>query len=204
VLESVRVAARLKDYELTPRYGMLSLRLGDTDIVAQADGQVWVHYSESLDSRFVSAVDVLEGRDDPALLEGRIVMVGVTAIGLESFHMTSLRRLQSAVEIHAQVAENIGDNAALVRPPWARFIEALAFLLSAAFVVVRVPTMKPTAAIAVPVTCVLLITAGGVAAFKYAQLLFDPATLIVAIVIHFTVVMAWGYFASASSQRFDR
>ena len=48
----------------------------------QADGSLWIHYTKHDPARFVSAADVLEGRDDPALIERKIALLGVTGIGL--------------------------------------------------------------------------------------------------------------------------
>jgi len=49
-----------------------------------------VHYTPHDASRFVSAADVLGDKADPAQLEGKLVLVGVTGLGLIDYQSTRL------------------------------------------------------------------------------------------------------------------
>ena len=50
-------------------------------VPTQPDGTVWVHYTRHDPERFVSAADVLAGAADARLFEGKLVLIGVTALG---------------------------------------------------------------------------------------------------------------------------
>jgi len=54
----------------------------------------------------------------------------VTALGLIDYQSTPLGERMPGIEIHAQVLENVFDNALLMRPRWAPWIEAFALLIA--------------------------------------------------------------------------
>lgn len=62
----------------------------------------------------ISARDLLEGRIDPALIAGRIVIVGVTEIGVGDIRATPIDPLLPGVFVHAQVVADLIQGAALV------------------------------------------------------------------------------------------
>ena len=58
----------------------------------------------------VSAADVLQGRADPALLRGAIVLVGATAFGMGDTIATPHGAVASGLEVHAQSLAGLLDN----------------------------------------------------------------------------------------------
>ena len=64
------------------------------------------------------------GAVDPRQFERKLVLIGVTAVGLGDRHATPVAPAMSGVEIHAQLLESIFDGALLARPRWARWAEA--------------------------------------------------------------------------------
>jgi len=61
----------------------------------------------TMQGRFVSAADLLGDKADPAQLEGKLVLVGVTGLGLIDYQSTPLGGRMPGIEIHAQVLENV-------------------------------------------------------------------------------------------------
>ncbi len=140
VLESLRVAAGEPLFTLkSAARGLTQIAIADLEVPTQADGSLWIHYTKHDPARYVSAADVLEGRDDPALIERKIALLGVTGVGLLDQQTTARGERMPGIEIHAQAIENIFDGALLSRPVWARAVETLAFALAAALVVFGVP-----------------------------------------------------------------
>lgn len=178
-MECLRVAAGEVLFTLNSgAQGLSSVGIGDIAVPTQHDGSLWVHYSPHDPARFVSAADVMEGRDDPSLIEQKIALIGVTGLGLVDQQITSRGERIPGLEIHAQVLENIFDNALLRRPEWARFAEALTFALLAAVVVIGVPRVRPRRSVCIPFICWAVTAALGAGAYLWGRLLFDPATLI--------------------------
>ncbi len=104
--------------------GLNAIKVGRIVVPTGSDGTVWIHYTPHEPDRFVSAVKLLDGKADPALIRGNIVLIGTTASGLKEFRPTPLDPAESGVEIHAQLIEQmlLGDNVS--RPDWARGAEA--------------------------------------------------------------------------------
>jgi len=92
---------------------------GDFMVPIEADGAVRIYYSRRSAARFVSAIDVLDGKVDPARLAQKLVLIGVTGLGLLEYQSTPVGERMPGSEIHAQLLENLYDNTLLRRPDWA-------------------------------------------------------------------------------------
>jgi len=129
-VEMLRVAQHAPAVRLTASgRGVTSMTVGATHVRTERDGAVRVHYSRHRADRFVSAVDVLQGKVDPALLRGQLVLVGPTALGLQEFLDTPIGERMSGSEIQAQLLENLLDGTLLRRPSSAPAAEALLVLV---------------------------------------------------------------------------
>jgi adenylate cyclase len=77
----------------------------------------------------LSAVSVLDGTADPALLKGKAVLVGTTAAGLKEIRTSPLDPSQPGVEIHATVLDNLLAGDPIAAPSWARGLQILLVLV---------------------------------------------------------------------------
>lgn len=99
------------------------------------NGRVWVHFAPSDKARYVSAVDVLEGRVPPDRVARRLVLVGTSAAGLLDLKTTPNDPAMPGVEVHAQVLESILTGGVLTSPNYAIGAElATAFVLGVAII----------------------------------------------------------------------
>jgi adenylate cyclase len=142
----------------------------------EGDGSVRVYYSPHNSDRFISAIDLLDGNFDPEQLRQKLVLIGVTGIGLIEDKNTPLGMVMPGVEIHAQLLENLYDQTLLRRPGWALPVEAFAFLLLGSMLVFATPRWKPRNAAMVALGCAILLTASGYFMFRWQRLLFDAAS----------------------------
>lgn len=93
-------------------------RVSDTAVpgsgleIIQSD-PMWINYYGGRNVfRTLSFLDVLDGKWSPAFFDGKIVLVGLTAVGLEEGVLTPLsgeRQRLSSVEAHAQILNNLLD-----------------------------------------------------------------------------------------------
>ena len=162
--------------------GLARMRLAGAAFPLQEDGRAWLRFSHHAPERFVSALDVLEGRADPARFGGKIVLVGVTGVGLRDYKSTPLGELVPGVEIHAQLVENIFDAVSLVRPGWARMAEAAMLVIAALAIVAAIPRMGALQGLNVAALLVLALAAVALLAFARFGLLLDPAWPVVGVV----------------------
>ena len=165
------------------------VQIGNSFIPTESDGAVRVHFSPSNPARFVSAIDVLEGRVDPDRLERKLVLIGVTGVGQGEYHPTPLGVQMPGSEIHAQLVENIYDGTLLLRPDWARPLEIAVLVLLGALLVWATPTWKPYAAALLAVGGVAILIVAAYVAFRSQRLVLDAATPGVALLLLFGTLL---------------
>jgi serine phosphatase RsbU (regulator of sigma subunit) len=147
--------------------------IGDLSVPTQADGRIWVHYTPHDADRFISAADLLEGHIESARIERKLVLVGVTGLGLIDYQSTPLGERMPGIEIHAQVLESVFDDDLLMRPWWAPWIEAFALVVAGLIVVYCVPRFSPRRSSALVVLVLIALGVAGFAAYREAGLLLD-------------------------------
>ncbi len=130
---TVRTGVAARRLGLADRMGRWPvLWLDDREVLLDADGSVLVRFRGPAGTfpRF-SAVDVLQDRVPASALSGRIVFVGVSALGLGDTVTTPLGSFLPGVEVHATVADNLllGD---FVRRPPGGTVAELALVLGVA------------------------------------------------------------------------
>jgi len=142
----------------------------------EADGAMRIYFSRSYTARYVSAIDVLEGRVPTDRLQRKLVLIGVTAVGTVDYLNTPLGVPMSGTEIHAQLLENLFDATWLTRPRWAPPLEALIFVVLGAALIAATPRWKPRNAALLALGCVILLAVSGYLLFRMQRLLLDAAT----------------------------
>ena len=176
-IEMLRVAMGAPSLRLfTSGAAVEGVGVGDLVALTEGDGAVRVHFSPHNTDRFVSAVDVLEGRADPALLQQKLVLIGMTGLGLVDEKNTPLGQTMPGVEIHAQLLESLFDGTTLRRPAWAPPVEGLVFLLFGAGLVVATPRWRAGGAALLALGGTAALLAASYLAFRVQRLLFDGAT----------------------------
>ena len=172
-----------------PARKVQAVSTGDFIVPTEADGAVRIYYSRRNAARFVSAVDVLEGKVDPARLAQKLVLIGVTGLGLLEYQNTPVGERMPGSEIHAQLLENLYDDTLLRRPDWAPWLETALFLMLGGWLVYATPRWKPRNAALLMVAGVLLPAAVAFAAFRAQRVLFDAATPAVGLMLLFGVLL---------------
>jgi serine phosphatase RsbU (regulator of sigma subunit) len=163
----LRVAAGAAMLGIEERGGeRVALVLGDVAIPVQSDGTLRPYFGRHDQARFVSAEDVLTGRAGPELLRDKLVLVGVTGLGLLDFQATPLGERIPGVEVHAQILEQIFDGVYLHRPTGAALIEAGLLLAAGLALVAFVPRARAHWSALLLAVILASYLAAGLAAFK--------------------------------------
>jgi len=152
-----------------------AIAIGDFTVPTAADASVRPYYAPRSPLRIVSARDVLQGRVAADRFEHKLVLIGVTGLGLLEYQNTPLGVRMPGVEIHAQLLENLFDDTLLKRPSWIAWLEAALFLVLGAVLISATPRWKPRNAALLALSCVMALGALGYALFRARQLLFDAA-----------------------------
>lgn len=92
---------------------------------------------------YISATDVLNNNYDPALLEGAIVLIGSTAIGIADLVATPVENIYPGVEIHATMIKAILDDHFPTEPSWADGANLTATLVVGVVLALILPLLSP-------------------------------------------------------------
>ncbi len=177
-----------------------SVAVGKLVIPTEADAAVRVYFSPRRADRLVSAVDVLEGRIDPALMERHMVLIGLAGIGLLEYQDTPIGERMSGAEVHAQLLENLIGGSLLQRPQWSPQAEALLVLLLGALLIWATPRWRPFSATLLMLACAALPVLLAYLLFRSQRLLFDAATPALALLLLFVTLLVLT-LAEATRQR---
>jgi len=133
-LEAVRIAQDQKSFMVKSvggsgergfgeHTGISRIKVGGLSIPTDGRGRVWVDYTLDEPRRTIPAWTVLDRGAKAPDLKGKIVFVGTSAAGLRDLRATPLNPVDSGVNVHANVAEQILTGTFRERPDWADGVE---------------------------------------------------------------------------------
>lgn len=189
-IEMLRVATGAPLSLVGRERDQIELRLGDIAVPAHADGRFWIRYGPHDPARFISAAQVLDGDVAAAELENKLVLIGVTGLGLLDYQTTALGERVPGVEIHAQILEQIFDGDYLRRPAVLRTLELSLLAAAAVLLAFAVPALGVGTSIAVYVAVVVALGALGLTGFLQEGLLLDVAWPGIGATVVFGIVLA--------------
>lgn len=200
-MEMLRVATRAPAFALAMRPdGLMEATVADIRVPAQPDGLAWLRFSRHDPSRFVSAAALLEGRVQREMLASKLVLVGVTGLGLIDHVETPLGQRVPGVELHAQLIEQIFDGTFLVRPRWAAWLEVGMLAAAVLVLMLVVPARRVSLSIIVFVALLALVAGVALGAFTLYGVLLDSALPALGMALSFGLLLA-ASLSEANRQR---
>jgi adenylate cyclase len=130
------------------KVGITSVGVKGFQIPTDRNGQLWVRYAHHDPLIYVSAVDLLDGRVPAEKIEGKLVLIGTSATGLNDIKTTPVSPVMPGVEIHAQVLESALTGEVLSQPSLARGFEFLGALVLGLLVIALAPNLGPARLVA--------------------------------------------------------
>lgn len=180
VVEALRVAQGLDTFLVhaagDTENAIESLVVGDLTLPLSESGQFHVYYRPDSPEYYVSAAQVIGGKQREALrplIEGHLVFIGTSAVGLLDVRTTALGESVPGVSIHAQAAEQILSGTFLTRPEWAAGSEFLMVLVAGAAITVLGSLVRPWLTLASGGFLAAAILGLAVLAFRSYGVLFD-------------------------------
>lgn len=221
-LESLRVALQTDSVLIKTTDGsaegsapgdVVSLKIGETEIPTNAAGEMWMYYTRSVPDRVVPAWklfdDALSAQDKARLIEGNVVFIGTSAIGLRDLRSTPLNDTELGVMVHAQAAEQIIHQDFLTRPDWAVGLERALLLVLGILLVVRLPTLGAAFGGILAAVLVAAMVLGSWLAFQRYGYLLDPTWPVLGLVLAYVTVTGLTFYREERQrayihQAFDR
>ena len=192
-LELLRVASGASAIEVvTDRTGVRQASVAELAIPTQSGGDLWLHFARRANapSRQVSAADVLAGTVTDDQLTGKLVLIGLTGLGLSDMRVTPLLEQVPGIELQAQLIESLLDGRFLLRPDGLKIFETVLLLSIGLLMIWLIPRRSGSVtetrvsrhvATTGGVTALSgLILASGFILFQTHGLLFDAAALPIA------------------------
>lgn len=200
----IKMAGAAGEESFGAKTGLTHLRIGRLTIPTDRNGGVWIYYTEPQPQRFIPAWQLLDGTADAAAIDGAIIIIGSTAVGLQDLHATPLATAYPGVAVHAEIIEQALLGVHLVRPDWARGAEILLMLGLATLVLLLGPRIG---AIWTAVAGGLATTAAIAAswfAFRRHGILLDPVFPAAAVLFTYAVTSLVKHFRVERQQRWIR
>ena len=154
-----------------------SLRIGEIEVPLTDNATMVMHFRPDDRDMYVSAADVIGGKKRDALrskIEGNIVFIGTSAVGLVDNRTSPLGASIPGVSIHAQAAEQILSGQFLQRPGYLPELEFVITGLLGLLTLCLASFAKPWTNILVTTAAALGIIAATIYLFRHQGLLFDP------------------------------
>jgi adenylate cyclase len=209
-IEALRVALGASTYLVrwaSPqrgRTGVDSIRVGDALVETDVNGRVILYDSGYRPERFISARDVLKGTVPADKIDGHIVFIGTSAVGLKDLRSTPIQDTVAGVEIHAQIAEQVLSQTFLDRPDYADGAEFLYLAVTGFAFVLLMTRFRP-----VPMALAALLLVGCSVllpwiAFDRARLLFDPIYPSASLALIYVAGLAVSFVRAERDRRYIR
>ncbi len=185
----------------TDPVGVRAVAIPGLELPTDANGQMWVNYTRQDAGRYVSAKDVIGGNVPADRFNGRLVLIGTSAVGLLDIKATPVETAMPGVEIHAQVLENALTQSVLSRPNYAVGAELVVTALVGIFLVIVSPWIGAMTLISLGLAIASLLAASSWYMYVQHGLLFDVTFPLIAIFTTYLTLVFINYFREQADRR---
>jgi len=151
--------------------------------------------------RYIPLADVLKDRVDPALLKGKIVLVGTTAHGLQDLRSTPVDSVFPGVEIHANLIAGMLGRTIKSRPAFAADMELVMLVVGGVTLAILIPMLSALWATLAAGAGVAAMVAFNFAAWTRGDMALPLAASVLMIGALYVLNMAYGYLVESRSRR---
>lgn len=187
-LEAVRVARGAGSPNLVASDGSgetssapgaaVAVRLDGKEIPVNDAGEMWVHFPKQGSRQMLPAWQIITGvmADDTLAraVDGRIVFIGGSAVGLQDLVSTPVSDRIAGVTVHAAAAEQILSGHFIERPDWAFGLELMLVVIFGGILALLLPRLGAAKGALAALIGVGAVAAGSWFAFTQANYLLDP------------------------------
>lgn len=140
---------------------------------------MWLRAARHDPERFVSALDVLNGKADGSRIANKLVLIGISGLGLTDYRATPLGEVIPGVELHAQLIEQLFEDRDLSRPRAALIAEIALLLLGGVAAILWAPRFRVQRVWGAALAATVCVLASGVAAFLWLGWLTDASWILI-------------------------
>lgn len=181
-------------------------KVGQFSFPMTEKGEFNVYFAKEQDERYISAYEITANDNEKIrkLIEGHIVLIGTSAVGLEDLRSSSLGDTIPGVSVHAQIIDQILTGTFLSRPDWADGAEVAMAALVSLLLVAILPFVG--ALFSAVIGGVLAITIIGTSWYAFSEkgMLLDPVYPTMVALTIFLLITLLQFAISEREKRFVR
>jgi adenylate cyclase len=185
----------------TDASGVRSVGVDDLEIPTDGKGRIWIHFSSPDLSKYVSALDLLQGKVPADRLAGKMVLIGTSAAGLLDLKVTPVHPALPGVELHAQLLESALTGSTLSRPSYTAFVEILLATLLSLTLIVLAPRVNAGTLFVLGGTTAVLTLGVSWYCFSFLDLLIDYTFPLISSLLVYAVLVCTNY-VTVSADRY--
>ncbi len=121
--------------------GINHVKIGRIVVPTDANGRMWIHFTEDVPERRIPVWELFSADFDPARIAGNIIFIGTSAAGLKDLRATPLNPVMAGVEVHVQALEQMLTGYFLERPDWADGAEIVYLILLGVTLIFLLPRL---------------------------------------------------------------
>jgi adenylate cyclase len=184
----------------------VAVRLDGLEIPVDDRAEMWVHFPRVSSRSTLPAWAIVTGAlSDDSLkraVEGRIVFVGGSAVGLQDLVSTPLSDNVGGVTVHAAATEQILAGNFLERPDWALGLELVLVLVLGSALSLLLPRLGATKGALAALLGIAGVIAASWMAFVRLGYLFDPTYPVLALVAVYSVQTVAVFYREERQRRY--
>jgi serine/threonine-protein kinase len=188
----LQLTLKYLDYDIKDVSFTNGLKFGNNSISTSYNSRMHISFSKSFP--YFSFYDVVSNKVPPEIFKDKIVIIALSAIGLDAMQVTPIGANVPTWGIVANVVDNILTGDYIVRPSWAFPIETAVIILCGVFLVVVIPRLRTIySAIALPIILAVWIGTGLYLLISYGYWIK---------IIHPSLLLLLGYIIIVSRESF--
>lgn len=181
---------------------MTAIVAGGQGARTDVNGRVIIPYKGKQKSfPYISVTDVLQKKADLSLLEGAIVLVGTSAIGLADLRATPVGTQYPGVEVHANIIHSLLSGEFPYRPEWEAGLTLSILIFLGALLSLWLPKLGPVAAVVLSALTMLIVVSGNFYLWHAHRLDLPIASTCLLILVLTLLNLAYGYLRENASKR---
>lgn len=183
------------------------IQVGDNVVHTDEHGRALIPYKGGRKSfTYLSASKVMRGELPAGILNGAIVLVGTSALGLADLRTTPLETFYPGVEVHANLLDAIlqspaGDSQFVYRPDWAPGATFVLLLVSGLLLALILPRLEPAYMLLVSGGWLVVLVLGNFALWKSAHFDLPLAALLLMASLIALFNIAFGFLRTNYQKR---
>ena len=179
-----------------------ALRIGPVRVPVDEHVQAYVPFrGRSPSFLYVSASDIMRGTADPAVLAGKVALVGTSAPGLKDLRVTPVGAADPGVEVHANLISGMLDGRVKHKAPYYNGIHAVLLLLIAGVLAFGASRLSPLLNGALALGLIAAVTALAFGLWSGVNFIIPLGTPVLFTLLLFLLLTFYGYFLESRNVR---